>query len=191
MRKLKRTLQMMWIVPLLVMALQACHGSIMVTVPKVELPEPGFALVTFIAETRVMGPKQFGLWDGENLIGVVTPKTYIQYKAAPGKHLFLGRAENWTICEADLEAGRNYYIMANAFMGVWKARVAFDPVRKGDANVTDDQIRNWLATFSPLGVDPAQRDNYVASNINDVKTIIIRHNEGKTKYEIMTKDDWR
>jgi hypothetical protein len=172
-------------------ALQACATSIMMAVPRVTAPPPDYAIVTFLRPSSFGGSIDFGLWDGENLVGVITPGKYIQYKAAPGKHLFLGRAENWTICEADLAAGQNYYILANTFVGFWKARVAFDPVRKGDTNVTDDQIKNWMTTLTPMGVDPAKKDAYVSSHINDVKGIIVQHNSGKTQFETMTTEDWR
>jgi hypothetical protein len=187
----KRTLLTVMLVTIFSLALQACATSIMMTVPKVAATPPDYAIVTFIRAGSFGGSIDFGLWDGESLVGVITPNAYIQYKATPGKHLFLGRAENWTICEADLAPGQNYYIMTNTFVGFWKARVAFDPVRKGDTNVTDDQIKNWMSTYNPTGVDPAKKDAYVSSHLNDVKGIIVQHNAGKTKFETMSAEDWR
>jgi hypothetical protein len=59
----------------------------------------------------------------------------VQYLAKQGEQLFLARAENWSDVKADLEAGKQYFIIGKVFSGVWRARVAFDPVTKGDGTI--------------------------------------------------------
>ena len=56
-----------------------------------------------------------------------------------GEHVFLARAENGSCVHADLEAGRSYFILAKVFPGIWKGRVACDPIRRDDSQ-TDDAI---------------------------------------------------
>ena len=42
--------------------------------------------------------------------------------------MFIGIAENKRGVEADLEAGKSYYIITQVKMGGWRARMAFIPV---------------------------------------------------------------
>ena len=48
-----------------------------------------------------------------------------------GKTWRIGRAENKRAVEADLEAGKSYYIITQVNIGAWKARMTFIPVTRG------------------------------------------------------------
>jgi hypothetical protein len=85
----------------------------------------------------VMRPSGFGfainfqIWDRDRLIGVSQAKSYFVYVCDPGKHLFIGIAENKVAVDADLAPGKSYYIITEPRMGGWKARLAMTPVTKG------------------------------------------------------------
>ena len=108
--------------------LTGCGSSLMTRVPTIEKPDSGRAMVTFFRPSAFGGAIKFSAWDGDRFIGILTARSYVQYQTNPGRHLFMARAENWSYVEADLQAGRHYYIIARPMMGAWKARVALDPV---------------------------------------------------------------
>jgi hypothetical protein len=126
------------------LATLSCGGSMMLPTQRLSDVPSDKAVVTFIRATAFGGAIDFGIWDGERVVGVLDPRAYIQYTCDPGEHVFLGRAENWSAVKATLEAGRKYYILANVSMGVWKARIVFEPITKTSTDRTDDDIAMWL-----------------------------------------------
>ncbi len=94
-------------------------------------PPPGMALVYVLRPSSFGSAIDFQVWDGERLIGVSLAKKCFSYACPPGKHFFMFLAENNLAIEADLSAGKTYYIAAGARMGWWKARAAIQPVIPG------------------------------------------------------------
>ena len=183
-----------WIMAVLIMIgisiFSGCASSIMTQVPPVEGPYTQHAVVTFLRPSMFGGAIQFGLWDGENFVGILSAKKYIQYLAEPGEHVFLGRAENWSYVKADLEGGKNYYILGRVFPGVWKARVAFDPITKDDGT-TNEQIEKWMKSLTPTGVLPEKRESYMTPRMKQIKQAIDNFHSGKVKFEVLEADDDR
>lgn len=155
-------------------SITGCGSSMMMQTKRLEFTENNKAMVTFIRPSLFGGAIKFGIWDSDNFIGVLTAKSYIQYLTEPGEHWFLGRAENWSCVKANLEAGKNYYILGNVFPGVWKARVAFDPINAGDKS--QDQIDQWLKQLKPIGIIEEKRDSYVSRRLKQIK-------DGKQMFE--------
>ena len=73
----------------------------------------------------------FQVWDRDQFIGMSGAKSYFAYLCAPGRHLFIGIAENNVAVEADLAPGRSYYILTVPRYGGMKARLAMIPVTQG------------------------------------------------------------
>ena len=98
-------------------------------------PPPDKALVYVQRPSR--GPvinrpfNSFQVWDRDQFIGLSQPKSYFAYLCAPGRHLFIGIAENKVAVEADLAPGRSYYILTVPRYGGMKARLAMIPVTQG------------------------------------------------------------
>ena len=97
----------------------------------VEELSSGKARVYFMRPSGLGFAIHFQIWDRYRLIGLSQAKSYFAYECEPGKHLFIGRAENKRAVEADLEAEKSYYIITQVKMGAWKARMAFIPVTRG------------------------------------------------------------
>ena len=112
-----------------------CASPMMQPTERLANPDPERALVTFLRPSYFGGVITFGIWDSDAFVGVLTAGSYIEYLVKPGSHLFMTRAENWSYVKADLEAGKRYDILAKVFPGVWKARIAFDPIRRGDSQL--------------------------------------------------------
>lgn len=89
------------------------------------------AIVYFMRPSGFGFGIHFQIWDRYRLIGLSQAKCYFSYECDPGKHLFIGRAENKRAVEANLEAGKCYYLITRVMMGAWKARMAFIPVTRG------------------------------------------------------------
>jgi hypothetical protein len=167
-----------------------CGASIMVPAQRVKEIPPGYALVTFIRATSFGGAIDFGIWDGENLVGVLDPKAYIQYFAPAGEHVFIARAENWSYVRANLEAGRAYHILANVTMGVWKARVVLRPIHANDTQYTKQHVDGWLASLRPTMPDPQQAAAYAQPRIDHIRQGIALYTSGQAQYEVLEATDY-
>lgn len=167
-----------------------CASHHMVQVPSMGPPDNQHAMVTFLRPSFFGGAIQFGIWDSKNLVGVLSAGAYIQYLTKPGEHLFLARAENWSYVKANLQAGRSYYIMANVFPGVWKARVALSPVKANDP-ITNGQIDEWLNTLKPTAFIEERRQRYIQPRIGHVQRAIGDFTNGNAQYHLLDANDYR
>lgn len=165
-------------------ALSGCASSMMIRSDTVLDPGPDYALVNFLRPSSFGGAIKFGVWDGDAFVGVLTPKNYIQYKASPGEHLFMARAENWAVIKANLAAGKTYYILGEPRMGAWKARVALTV-----ADPKDPKIGKWMKSLRPTMVDPAKREEYVSERVEDVRKAVTNVQNGTAAFETMTEAD--
>ena len=170
-----------------------CGSRIMTEAKLISQPEQGRALVTFIRPAWVGGAISFGLWDSDNLVGVLVSGQCIQYQTVPGEHYFLARSENWSCVKADLAADKHYVIKTNPFMGMWKARVAFDPMTKSDYEEGGKlkQVQKWLTKLKPVKPDP-QKDlvAYVEHRRKQVLEARDMFETGKGKYETLALQDY-
>jgi len=170
--------------------LSGCASTIMQQVEPVSLePLSDKALVTFMRPSYFGGAIQFGIWDSENFVGVLSAGSSIQYLADPGEHVFLARAENWSYVKAELEGGKQYYIIGKVFPGIWKARVALDPVNVGDEDA--EKVAMWLGKLKPTAVMPDKLEAYVTPRTEQVKAAVAEIDNGKTKFGVLYKTDGR
>jgi hypothetical protein len=169
----------------------SCAGKTIMVPSHQILHEPpqGSAIVTFIRATQFGGLIDFGIWDGDQFIGVIEPHKFIQYIARPGEHIFLARAENWSYVKANLEAGKKYYILTNVGPGVLKARVYLIPVTKEQKGYTQSDINEWMGKFEPISVDPGQLENYRNSRITHIREAVARYQRGEVETLALGPDD--
>jgi hypothetical protein len=166
--------------------LSGCASSMMIRSETVLVPGPDYAVVNFLRPSIMGGAIKFGIWDKENLVGILTPKNYIQYKASPGEHIFMARAENWAVIKATVDAGKTYYVLAAPRMGAWKARVAMEVLQPGDS-----RLSKWMDSLEPITFDPAQRDAYVNERVDDVRKAVQNVQSGKAEFDVMKPNDGR
>ena len=170
--------------------MSGCASSVMTRTEPQALNNADRALVTFVRTSLFGGAIQFGIWDGADFVGVLSAKSYVQYLATPGKHVFLARGENWSYVKADLEGGKEYFIIGKVFPGIWKARVALDPVVNGDGTTQAD-IDKWLAELTPTKVIPEKFDGYVTQRVEQVRTAAREVDNGEVKFEVLSTEDGR
>jgi hypothetical protein len=170
--------------------LGGCASSMMQPVDRQPSPSSAAALVTFLRPSYFGGAIQFGVWDSDRFVGILEPGSYIQVLIPPGEHVFLARAENWSYVHAELEAGRQYFVLAKVFPGIWKARVAFDPIRRDDPQ-TNEEIAQWLTKLKPIGVIDAKVDSYTAPRVEQVRQAVADFRSGTVQSERLDAVDFR
>jgi len=103
------------------------------------------ATVIFMRPSSVGGAIQSSVFDvtgsENNLIGIVSYKTKVAYKVAPGEHLFMVIGESADFMKAVLDAGKIYYALVTPRIGVWKARFSLKPVHKDELN--SEKFNDW------------------------------------------------
>jgi len=96
-------------------------------------PAPSDKAVVYFVRTSSIGfAINFTYVDSARLIGKFSGQGYIRYTCNPGRHLLWARSENRDFVEADLEAGKVYFIEAIVNMGAIKAAVQLDPIDPKD-----------------------------------------------------------
>jgi hypothetical protein len=96
-------------------------------------PAPADKAVVYFVRPSALGfAINFTYFDSTRLIGKFNGPAYIRYTCDPGRHLFWARSENRDFVEADVEAGKVYFIEAIVKMGAVKAAVALEPVDPND-----------------------------------------------------------
>lgn len=95
--------------------------------------------------------------DGQRFLGIVSNKTRVATRVKPGPHRFMVLAENADFLEADVEAGKTYYVLVSPRVGMWKARFSLLPVRNDAAaenNVHSDDFRKWMEQTTLVEIGP-------------------------------------
>jgi hypothetical protein len=186
----RQNVKRFFLLTLALLILSGCASSVMHKAEPISLGNRSDkALVTFMRPSHFGGAIQFGIWDSEKFIGVLSAGAYVQYLADPGEHVFLGRAENWSYVKANLEGGKQYFVLGKVFPGIWKARVALDPINVGDKEAAN--VDKWLSKLTPTSVIPEKFDNYEAERSAQVKAAAAQTDNGKIDYLVLNKEDGR
>ncbi len=142
------------IVCILVLGLGGCAGSSTYMVkadPSTVGPPPDKAMVYILRPSGMGFAINFQIWDRDQFIGLSQAKSYFAHLCTPGKHLFIGIAENKVAVEADLAPGMSYYILTAPRIGGWKARISMEPVTQGSENWgTVESLRKELEFTVPV-----------------------------------------
>ena len=143
--------------------------------------EPSQATVTFVRESIYLGDGyHLYLWDGETFVGTLSAGTLVQYRVAPGPHVFMAASESWSYVKADLQAGKHYVIKANMIPGVMTMRSVLAPVKN-----TDERIQTWPRKLKVMEVVPDKKDAYVQEQVPKVRTALQNFNDGKVGFAEM------
>jgi hypothetical protein len=96
-------------------------------------PDKALVYVMYVMRPPAGGliPTNFQVWDRDHFIGLSQAKSYFAYLCAPGRHLFIGIAENKVAVEAYLAPGRSYYIITEPRIGHVRVGLAMIPVTQG------------------------------------------------------------
>ncbi len=103
-------------------------GSVLCTGQDLTPAPADKAVVYFVRPSSFGFAINFSYFDSARLIGKFNGTGYIRYECDPGTHLFWARSENKDFVEADVEAGKIYFLEAIPQMGGIKAGVRLAPV---------------------------------------------------------------
>lgn len=144
-------------------------------------PAPSNKAVVYFTRTSSMGLAiNFSYFDSTKLIGVFNGPKYIRYECEPGRHVFWARSENKDFVEADLEAGKIYFIEAVPLMGAIKAGVDLQPVYPDDAKMMK-KILKLLSKKAPVSFS-AEELEYETARLKDaISRGIAKFEEEKKK----------
>jgi len=140
------------------------------------------ALVRFMRPSGFGFGINFNILDGENVIGNSVAKSQFNYLADPGKHLFIATGENKVFLEAELEAGKTYYVITRVYSGAWYARVAFLAVTR-DSELWD-KVREYESELNLLEPNTALLKEWENANKEKIKNLIEGYQaKWKTEYD--------
>ena len=161
-----------------------CAGRSAYMLPTTVLLQPteDKALVRFMRPSGYGFAINFNILDGEKVIGNSVAKSQFDYLAEPGKHLFIAMAENKVFLEADLEAGKTYYVFTRVYTGVWKARVGFIAVNRGSKYW--DQVRTFENELRKVRPNTAALKAWEDANKTKIEELVSQYErKWKTAYQ--------
>jgi hypothetical protein len=181
-------------IPLILFVLMTgCAGSsqYMVKATPTATPPPEKALVYFMRPSGMAFAVNFQIWDSDRFVGLSQAKSYFAYECDPGKHLFLGFAENKVAVETDLEAGKSYYIGTNVRMGAMKARMDFTPATRGSQ--LWGQVEEYKKSLNFIAIKEEERAKWEAAKKQEAQRFIdyFSTGEGKSQVLRLNKEDGR
>jgi hypothetical protein len=172
----------------LALALAGCAGSSRYMVkadPPTAGPPPDQAIVYVMRPSGMGFAINFQIWDRDRFIGLSQAKSYFAYPCAPGKHLFIGIAENKVAVEADLAPGKSYYILTDPRMGGWRARLAMEPVTRGSEDWDKvDALKKELEFIVPV---PDQIQNWDAAKKEEAAALVEFFEKGPEREKYMSR----
>jgi len=171
-----------------------CAGHSMYMKPATTLLQPteNEALVRFMRPSGLGFAVNFNVLDGEKVIGNSVAMSQFDYLVEPGKHLFIATAENKVFLEADLEAGKTYYVITRIYPGAWYARVAFVAVNKNSKFW--DKVYNWEEKLKIIEPNTAALKKWESKNKGKIDNLISAYEgEWKNKYDwpVLRPEDGR
>lgn len=103
------------------------------------------ATIAFIRDSGVGFAVNFSIMDqAGNLLGDAVAKSHFALQLPAGRYFFFARGgENTDVVQADVSAGRVYYVHVVPRFGMWLARVELDPIKPNEQEARS--LRGWLS----------------------------------------------
>lgn len=165
-----------------------CQGLMVQTRP-LGLAAEDRVVVTFMYPHSHGVAGSFDLWEGASFLGVVSPGDMLQVESAPGVRMYMAKATNWSIVEATLEAGNNYYLLLRPGVGTEKTYVTIDPIDQSDEEMASN-LPGWLARLRPLGVNDELVEDYTEESGKEAAEIVGRAENGKVEVRQLIYTDF-
>ncbi len=154
-------------------------------------PAPDKALVYFMRPSGYGYAINFQIWDSDHFVGLSQAKSYFAYECAPGTHLFIGIAENKVAIQADLAAGKSYYVGTNVRTGWAKARMQFTPVTRGSE--LWDKVESYKPALNCIAAKEEYRAKWEAAKKPEVLKLVdyFTNGAGASSLLKLSKEDGR
>ena len=166
-----------------------CSSPVMEPAEFTLRPDRTAAVVNFLRPSIVGLNFKFGIWDRENFVGLLPARNYVQYRAKPGSHFFMASAENWSGIKADVQAGKNYYILVAPGPGAWKVWKA--SVEMSVLQPDDPELAGWMQKLKRITPVLETQGGYIAEQIDHVREARKNFESGVAPYSVMKASDGR
>ena len=181
------------ILALLPAALAACSTTTyMRDAQPTPSPGPEEAKVIIYRTSSFGGAEHFPVYelvdheDGR-LLGFTETDRYFEYRCPPGKHLFVTWGEGEAFIEADLEAGKTYFIRTYSKFGVLSARPGFAPV--GQESGHWPTLEEVLSSLQCRELEPDKAAEYEHRKVDHLKKTMASYREGRKNPRFLTPND--
>ena len=137
-------------------------------IPQSYSPQPGKALVVFMRPSRRgvgRTPAIYDVTSGEPVfLGSIRSRTKIAYGAAPGQRRYMVAEETASFMDAELEAGKTYYVVVDTRSTFTTVDFLLRPIHWG--KWLTEEFRRWdVATRWAVGAAAAEnKSEYDLSN---------------------------
>lgn len=166
---MKRISTVMFAVAAALLLLSGCASDKMMAIPApaaATAPPEGKATVVFLRTSFLGSAIQSTVFDvtssPADLVGIISVNKKLAYVTDPGPRRFMVVSEAADFMDADLLAGRTYFVRITPRMGMWKARFSLAPIPASTADLESD-----LAGCTWIDNTAASRD-WARSNMADI-----------------------
>lgn len=175
------------VVALLPLALAACSTtSYMRDARPTPPPRPDQAKVVVYRTAAFGGADNYPVYDGDGtLLGFTETDCYFEILRPPGKHLFAALGEGEAMVEADLAAGKTYYIRAYSKFGLASSRPGLAPIRRETSEFAE--LGQVIPSLRCRALDPDKSAEFEARQ----KSRAMKALAGSEKAKSLRSDDGR
>jgi len=169
---------------------------------KDKTPDPiaapaGKALIVFVRPSGVGYAVTFTVFDDKgNFVGQVPAKGHVMHVADPGHHNFIVWAENTTLCDVTVSAGKIYIIEVATRTGMWAARSHLLPVKRGGDKW--DKAMEWVKKTNEWDTNPelakewkTDKKEGLEKQFKRAKEVWAKYNDKEREERTMRPDDGR
>jgi hypothetical protein len=144
------------------------------------------SVVYFLRSPRKAEWVKFSLYDSTRFIGKIEIHSYLRYECSAGYHLFWAQSENNDFVEAELGAGKIYFIQAFAEEGMNKARVNLIMVFP-DNEFLIQRINAFISSQPSEEFTEAELQKEEVRRKKKIKKALSRYEEDKYKGKLYGK----
>lgn len=103
-------------------------------------PDSEHAVINFYRMETLIGQVPFDIWNENGFVASTKAGEYFQLKVKPGKHKYIALSERYAVLDANVEAGKEYFVEFDVDMGWNQAHVQILPM---DAVKDQKTLAKW------------------------------------------------
>ena len=156
-------------------------------------PDSDHAVITFLRASRVFHNLKAGIWSEDNFLGNLGGGHALQIKVPPGKHLYVGKMEHWSLLDTELAPNKEYFVKVTVTMG-WKApHVRLIPIGSEMSEEERNELivaANSYFEINPEIMNEKMRDHFKEA-VPKIRGAITQMNSGKLEKRVLKITDGR
>ena len=121
------------------------------------------ASITFIRNQTFAKEVPFGIWSESGWIGDLKGETYFEINVPPGQHFFFCSGGTLAALNANVEAGKRYFVQVEVSRGWHEPNIQFVKVENGSKN---SSLSKWIDTSQNVSPNFAAMDNTIRARLD-------------------------